>query len=52
MYGVPAVTDTGVANVTVCQPVLDSPTKVAVPRSVPVSVQIEPVWVPRFWGPL
>ena len=49
---VPAVIGTGVANVTVCQPLTDSLLKVAVASSVPPVVHSEPVCMPMFCGPL
>jgi hypothetical protein len=42
----------GEANETCCQPVADSPVKVAVPRRAPPAVHRCPTCVPVFSGPL
>jgi hypothetical protein len=49
---VPLLIDTGLEKVTVCQPVADSPMKVAVASRTPVEDHRLPVWVPVFCGPL
>jgi hypothetical protein len=49
---VPAVTWTGLAKVSVCHPVGDSPLKVPVASWVPVAVQSDPVWGPMLPLPL
>ena len=48
----PAVTDTGAANVTICQPDAVSLVKVAVARRLPVAPQRVPVCVPVLAEPL
>ena len=52
MYVVPAVTATGLANVTACQPELDSFENVACASRVPVSDQRLPTWRPVLPAPL
>ena len=47
-----AVTDTGAAKFTCCQPLADSAPKVAVASWVPVDVHSDPVWVPVLAVPL
>ena len=44
----PAVTATGVANVTACQPELDSFVNVACASRWPEALQRLPTWVPAF----
>ena len=46
MYVVPAVTETGLANLTVCHPDAVSLVNVAVARRVPSVVHRLPMWVP------
>ena len=48
----PAVTETGEAKVTCCQPLADSPAKVARASWVPVELHSVPTWVPMFDEPL
>ena len=47
-----AVTSTGDGNVSVCQPVDDSPAKVPVAKRMPDADHNDPVWVPVLPGPL
>jgi hypothetical protein len=48
MYRVPAVMATGLEKLTLCQPDVDSPEKVAVASRVPDVVHRFPTWVPVF----
>ena len=45
-YTWPAVTATGAAKEAYCQPFVDSPVNVSCASRVPLSVQIDPTWVP------